>query len=262
MKIKSFKIFEKKKVTISKDEIIDEFQDYLDDLDNDKIKVKFHGDVITIKITNDSWLTGKSGIDIPRTHASIWTKLSNSIDMVCKLHGLNLIDIEFDNHEDGSLKVVEISLSDKSRDQMSGIDISFNDIIDFAEKNTGIEDIFVLDTKKKLLQTIGKVVAETTRNVFHTHDDYTTLTVSSLEDTKFCIPTCRDGDELESSVGYSLYVRKKSISDIPNLPIFIYYGGVSRKPLKMVLGSEFSDDNIIEQIEDISSLKTSVILVI
>lgn len=259
--IKRFKKFESK-LNITEEDIVEIFQDYLDLLDGEKLNIEIDENFVVIKIKNDSWVTDKSGIQVTKTLGIMWSELSNSIEMLCNVHGLNLEGSTYKIYDDGSLKFINIVLSPKSsKVHDSGLNFTFRDINDFVAREGGYE-VYVLDSEKKMIFSINKIVAETNRNVIQTYGGVNTLTTSTLDDFESCIRTSRDGEELRHSVSFKLDVRKRTISDIMEMPIFINYGRGIKKPSKITKGTDIEDPSIIEQLEEFTRLDSCVILVV
>lgn len=259
--IKRFKKFESK-LNITEEDIVEIFQDYLDLLEDEKLNIEIDENFITINIENGSWVTDKSGIQVTKTLGIMWSELSNSIEMLCNVHGLNLEGSTYKIYDDGSLKSINIVLSLKSsKVHDSGLNFTFRDINDFVAREGGYE-VYVLDSEKKMILSINKIVAETNRNVIQAYYGIDTLSTSDLHDFESCIRTSRDGEELRYSVSFKLDVRKRAISDIMEMPIFINYQHGIKKLSRIIEGTDIKDQSIIDQLEDFTRLDYCVILVV
>lgn len=259
--IKSFKKFESK-LNITEEDIVEIFQDYLDLLDGEKLDIEIDENFVAIKIENDSWVSDKSGIQVTKTLGIMWSQLSNSIEMLCNVHGLNLEGSTYKIYDDGSLKSINIVLSPKSsKTRDNGLNFTLRDVNDFVDREGGYE-IYILDSEKKMILSINRIVAETNRNVIQTYDGVNTLSASALHDFESCIRTSRDGKELRHSVSFKLDVRKRTISDIMEMPIFINYQRGVKRFSRIIKGTDIEDPYITEQLEDFTRLDSCVILVV
>jgi hypothetical protein len=140
--IKKFNNFIKESMEhLQKEEVIDIFQDYLDEFDEDKIVVKFNKDLLFVEITHTPWLKGIPKKDHFDTFAKNWTKIAGRVKMIQNF-GYKIIS--FNYTEDGSPNSpcgFKFSFSTK---QDSGQFLAFKDI---PEWNRYLDAIIFVNNK-------------------------------------------------------------------------------------------------------------------
>lgn len=248
--MKHLKKFESLQSDITKEDVIDYFQEYLDYLEGEKISINIKDGLLSIRIKNNSWLDGKVGLEVPKTMGLMWTKLSNSVLSISNAYGLELLDMDVNYRGQSPIDVSLIFTSPK--DEKKSV-ITVNDIINFCDGLENDSSIYVHIEGSKILNSINEVIVDHNKNILKLRDYYETLKNWELSDiaTQVNSGGIRDANDFEYTTTFRSKVRSKSIDQFPNSQIWVQEGGGNMKKVnQIILANDIKDEEVIRYIEE------------
>jgi hypothetical protein len=162
--IKKFNQFliSESKHSLQKEDVIDIFQNYLDEFDEEEIiKVQFTENNLLIDLIHSPWMSGLSIKDHPRVFAKNWGMINGSIEMLKKF-GYDLISFSYDSPESPSELYFRLSIiKDITNDQLS-----IDDLVNFYYSKSGnpekspSDSTFIsnLDKKTDILEILTNII--------------------------------------------------------------------------------------------------------
>jgi hypothetical protein len=253
-RLRYFKMFESKISDISKDDIEDIFQEYLDNLDGDSLAVDIRDGSILVSIKNQSWVDKEVGIGIVEKFSKMWLILLGSIKMMSSMYNLQVDNIFIENDENSPV-FVQILFKLIGSSKEDGKIITFNDIMETSRGSVrGDRDILVqsgsdaffierviVNSDRIILKTIGRFAE------YYEDTDYNTIPTSGISSLISIIDDNQDlsakelSKEIDYNVDFEIKIQTKSIRNFEHLPIHVSLGKMLSTPSKIILGENFKD---------------------
>jgi len=247
-------MFESKISDISKDDIEDIFQEYLDNLDGDSLAVDIRDGSILVSIKNQSWVDKEVGIGIVEKFSKMWLILLGSIKMMSSMYNLQVDNIFIENDENSPV-FVQILFKLIGSSKEDGKIITFNDIMETSRGSVrGDRDILVqsgsdaffierviVNSDRIILKTIGRFAE------YYEDTDYNTIPTSGISSLISIIDDNQDlsakelSKEIDYNVDFEIKIQTKSIRNFEHLPIHVSLGKMLSTPSKIILGENFKD---------------------